>query len=653
MIDLNGYRTRRGPATVGDAMTGFADAVSSAGLGRPEIHGDGKLHRFDVPDKKKRNRNGWYVLFLDNIPAGCFGSWDKDFSENWSAKAPYEMTREELDRVRERQRQAMAHRQAEREREMQAAASKATAIYAECQETDDSHPYLKLKQVKPFGGARIGKRGALVVPMYDCWARMIGIQRIFPDGKKLFLPGQMVTGAFTVIDGDRSTTYLCEGYATGASIHMATGAAVVVVFNAGNLGIVARAIKKEVFPQTKLIIAADNDRWTTRPDGREWNVGVEKAKAAAAELGVEVVVPEFRDLSDKPTDFNDLHVLEGLEAVRRQLRPTNFSLISFSDIMDMEFEERPVAEGLLDETENLLIIGPSNIGKSLFTINLALFLASPRDDPEGIDLNNAPALFDLFPVPRTRRVLFLQSENTAKATKKRLSLILKDRSEAREALGNIVVPMVGGGDCRIHGPVNSSFFEQARAIIRSANAEVVIVDPLISFHDCDENDNVSMRAALDRFNDLAQLTGASLVIVHHTGKDSAKGGRGASAIRDWYDNALIIDKAHSDEGRFVLRVVHDKSRNYRLQAPFFLERTPNLDFQPVDDPEIYLVTQAIRNANGVIYGEAALIETMEMLTPAEMSRTHWQRVIKRALFHGLIEKNGERKNQSFTLGRSI
>lgn len=630
-----------------EAVEAFRSALEKEGLGRPEIKSfDGRLLRFDLPGEKRGKESGWYVFYSDNIPAGAFGSWKHDLTIYWCSRQNYEMSQAEIDAVRERQRQAREARDVERKNLAVECAKIAASKWENAEPETGSHPYLARKQVGAFGVK--SARGELLVPMWTVSGEIASLQRIYPDGGRRYLRGTIKDGLFGWIEGDQSTIYLAEGYATAASIHMATGHAVAIAFDAGNLESAAQSVRR-VFPQTQIVVAADNDRWSTKADGTPWNVGVEKAQAAAHAIGSKCIIPDFKDLSSRPTDFNDLHVLEGLEEIRRQLRPTNFEIISFADIMDMHFEDRPIAEGLIDETENLLIIGPSNIGKSLFTLNIAVALAMPRSQQQALDLNDAPKLFGLFPVPKPRRVLFLQSENTAKATKKRLSMVMKDRPEIAQALTNITAPVVSGNDCRIHGAINGDFFDQARQIIRRAGAEVVVIDPLISFHDCDENDNVSMRAALDRFNDLANLTGASLVIVHHTGKDAGKGGRGASAIRDWYDNALIIEQAHSGEDRFVIRVNHDKSRNYAIQPPFYLERTKNLDYVLVDDPEVYLATQVIEENNGIIYSEKDLIDGMAVLAPVEKSRTHWQRVIKRAIQNRLVGCEKGAKNVSYFL----
>ena len=103
---------------------------------------------------------------------------------------------------------------------------------------------------------------------------------------------------------------IAEGFATGASIHEATGHAVAVAFNAGNLKAVAQALRAK-FPTLRLIVAADDD-WKT-----DDNPGMTKAREATKAIGGLLAVPRFpADRPDGATDFNDLARLAGLEAVR-------------------------------------------------------------------------------------------------------------------------------------------------------------------------------------------------------------------------------------------------------------------------------------------------------------------------------------------------
>lgn len=63
------------------------------------------------------------------------------------------------------------------------------------------------------------------------------------------------------------------------------------------------------FPDARLIILADLSKGTGEPDPH--------AVVAARMVDALLAVPQFADLSSRPTDVNDLHRLEGAEAVRR------------------------------------------------------------------------------------------------------------------------------------------------------------------------------------------------------------------------------------------------------------------------------------------------------------------------------------------------
>ncbi len=97
---------------------------------------------------------------------------------------------------------------------------------------------------------------------------------------------------------------ICEGWATGASLHMATGHTVIAAMDAGNLLPVAEALRAR-FPEADLVLVADND---TKPD-RDTNPGVEAARKAALAVDARLAVPET------PGDANDLFCAEGPAAV--------------------------------------------------------------------------------------------------------------------------------------------------------------------------------------------------------------------------------------------------------------------------------------------------------------------------------------------------
>lgn len=154
--------------------------------------------------------------------------------------------------------------------------------------------------------------------MRDTEGRLHNLQSIAPDGTKRFMPGGRVKGCYCAIGKPSGRLVVCEGYATGATIHEDTGHAVAVAFNAGNLPPVAKALRAK-FPCLSIVVAADDD-WQTRDPktGELVNPGLTAATEAARAVGGLLAVPDFTGLArgEKDTDFNDLHRLAGMVEVQ-------------------------------------------------------------------------------------------------------------------------------------------------------------------------------------------------------------------------------------------------------------------------------------------------------------------------------------------------
>jgi putative DNA primase/helicase len=257
---------------------------------------DGKTLRFHVCGDKRGSRNGWYCLHADHPVNATFGTYKQPgVIHRWQAGIGVEVCHAPKGRTPSR-RQGYDHGQT------WAAATSAQGI----------HPYLTRKGVAAFGLRY--HRGALLIPVRDIGGGLQGLQRIWPDGTKRFTPGTVKTSHFFMIGTISGCTIaVCEGYATGATIHQATGRAVAVAFDAGNLQAVALAIRAK-FPELEIIIAADDDHAT------EGNPGLTNATEAARAVGGLLVVPVFPcTRGPKDSDFNDLHQRAGLDAVRLQL----------------------------------------------------------------------------------------------------------------------------------------------------------------------------------------------------------------------------------------------------------------------------------------------------------------------------------------------
>lgn len=293
----------------------------------------GKLTRCKTTLDKGKEKNGWYVIHEHRTEKnevlifGSFGDWRSGDSNKIKVKAG-RMSQEERDVMRARQEEGKRRAAEIAANAARRAANRASGLFKRMPEKGRS-AYLDRKQIVGMGVRYAPRSGAVLVPMSNVRDQIVGLQVIYPEKQqdtgrdKSYWPyGMSKEGAFHLIGPHPEPgepVLVCEGYATGASLHMATSLTVAIAFDAGNLSVVAKAMR-ERFPGRALIVCRDDDWKTKRANGESWNPGEEKGINAALIVGGQVVGPVFSGEREiKWTDFNDLHCAEGLDAVRRQV----------------------------------------------------------------------------------------------------------------------------------------------------------------------------------------------------------------------------------------------------------------------------------------------------------------------------------------------
>lgn len=291
--------------------TQFQEAMINAGIVINDIPvADSQLHRFRVDGDKKGSNNGWYVLYGDDNPKGCFGSWKLGINENWSLKDFKSYTPQERAKWAKQMAEAKKERENAQGLRHREARSEALRLWGNAKKEKGGHAYLKDKEIQAYKIRTDGIK--LLIPLRDPEGTLHSLQFVSPNGSKLFLNGGAIQGHYFGIGKPSDTLVIVEGYSTGSSIHEATGHAVAVAFNAGNLLPVAQVLRGR-FPNIEIIIAGDNDQWL------ENNIGVTKATETAKAVNGKLVIPEFQNTESKPTDFNDMAMLEGLEQVKKSI----------------------------------------------------------------------------------------------------------------------------------------------------------------------------------------------------------------------------------------------------------------------------------------------------------------------------------------------
>lgn len=396
------------------------------------------------------------------------------------------------------------------------------------------------------------------------------------------------------------------------------------------------------FAGRHVVILEDND-----DPGREHGAMVAKALYPVA-ASVKVVdlpdLPEKGDVSDWIAAGGTQDALLALADQTAVWKPSwAMDCVSAADFMKVEIVLTPLIDGLLNERESLLVCGPSGLGKSVLTLNMAL----------ACGLGGDAGLWGKFPLVRPLRTLFIQSENSAAGTQARLRKIIQAMPEMAPALDNIVMPR----DIRMTGELTDDDFQ--RRIVDACRrfcVDLLVLDPLISFHGQDENDNAAMRRSLDCLTAICDQANVGTIVVHHVGKNTLENGvfagRGASAIGDWAANILLMKPVEIDGERSnVIELQHQKARNFEAAKPFFLERRPDLSMVRTDDPkkrgkngsQAQAVVEALQELGGKVGKKSDL--WLHLQTSTGKPETSVRRMVKMALDLGVIvECRGEGKS---------
>jgi len=244
--------------------------------------------------------------------------------------------------------------------------------------------------------------------------------------------------------------------------------------------------------------------------------------------------------------------------------------------------------------EPLLITGHGGAGKSILTLQIAMDLILPP--PTGF--------LNIFKVNQgEHRVLFVQSENSLIGMKKRIDFVRNVYQFPDALLQDRMFFLGVNNDVRTSGDIKDPHFQKAiKESVDLNKIDILVIDPLISFHSEDENSNDQMRRLLDRVSLLTEEIGVTPLLIHHHGKFStdsgAGGGRGASAIGDWSPNTWELS-FKKKEDKYVLK--HNKARNFAIQTELMLELM-SLRFRAVGSKkvadEVHYVVTALKNLGG-------------------------------------------------------
>ena len=343
-----------------DVSLKFKTALNAAGLKVDTPIMDGVLRRVRADGDKGAQKSGAYVCYLDGTPAGFIQNFKTGFISNWKYEIldilPYS---DELIYSKKAQNLAndntvFIQKQLQRENELEDEYKKTAKIlldeFLAAKFAVLDHTYFVRKRVYKNYGLKQDRFGNLLMPLFDINEKFWSLQRIFPNGNKMI--GALLSseqkkngekflskkrGNFFILSDDidlynknsvqlniealskYNKIYICEGFATAASVHEACKMPVIVGLDVGNLEFVVQDFSAR-FCNIHIIIAADNDAKKEKESG--FNIGKEKAMQIKNNFkNVSVCIPNFNDteISSGYSDFNDLYNSRGIDEVGRQL----------------------------------------------------------------------------------------------------------------------------------------------------------------------------------------------------------------------------------------------------------------------------------------------------------------------------------------------
>ena len=294
--------------------------------------------------------------------------------------------------------------------------------------------------------------------------------------------------------------------------------------------------------------------------------------------------------------------------------PELFSYMTFKDLMDNPVEFEWVIEGMILKGDSNLIHAPGGVGKSMLALYLALYLAAHGTDPK----NPFNTIFGRFPVPKARATLFIQAENSTAAMHQRIKAMTTGNPPLKNGLSRVFI-LSQYADTTITGKrfSDSEFCDSVVEFIKGIEEEVgtkidlLIIDPLISYLDGNENDSVETRATLDGISRIASQAKCTPIVIHHANK-TGKEYRGSTAINDWTRNRISLKQVEvtkPDTNKKtdslipklkktkLIEVTHEKCNNFEFFDSFLLEMGSDLNFRVA---EKQLSEKDIKNCKQVV-----------------------------------------------------
>ncbi|CDG16764.1 AAA family ATPase [Xenorhabdus doucetiae] len=537
-------------------------------------------------------------------------------------------------------------------------------------------PYLSAKGLQ-CPNQRLLEDGSLLLPLTTLDKKVTGALLIRPDGTRKHLFGSKKKGSFialSVLEEQPDMVLIAEGYATALTVSQLYDGLVLAALDEGNLFPVTKAVR-ERWPDAKIIIAADND-WhepgELDKDGKpKKNVGKISAKKAAHAVNGWLTLPP----GNIKADWDDYRQQHGIEAAKQAFSK---GLHQVGEYMNSKAtEDRSNIETLYPNRKTKL---PLSVGSQGFDAQLDYVVKG---------IIPAHSLCSIYGASGSYKSFLAGAWGCHIATGKAWA----GKSVAQGSVmyvvgeGGIGVPrriraweIVNGQTVENMYLINTPVFPASPAevhelVIAAQQVEaetgqpvrLIILDTLARcFGGADENDSKDMGAFVRGCDELKARTGASILVVHHSGKDESKGARGSSAFRAALDVEYKISREEKKGGALVIACTKMKdaeepeTQAYDLRVVELFTDKDGEDItslavidrprDPVEEEEIGLVANKTDNHTAVwqcIRSRTALKEPCSValvrddLKAMGVNVKNFSRWLTKLEHDGLITRNGQ------------